>query len=123
MIVGTGQLLRDSESLVSAPGRIALGIGTLEVPETEFPGFNAAWVSMMRKLAANLKAAYFAPPAIPTATSASASPRGYCLSTDRYKRFPQDEKRQSKYQPWFLNNYRLKADSSKNIAPSRSRLG
>ena len=54
--VGNGQLLRDSESLLHIPSRIALGIGMSEVPESDFPGYNAAWARMMGRLADNLKA-------------------------------------------------------------------
>jgi predicted alpha/beta superfamily hydrolase len=63
--VGNGRFLRDSASLTSVPHRIALGIGTDEVLQSQFPNsakFNAAWVRMMHTLADNLRAAaYIAP--------------------------------------------------------------
>ena len=95
-IVGNGQLLRGSESLIHVPSRIALGIGTSEVPESEFPGFNSALVRMMGKLADNLKAVAWSPPQIQLtvteggrhthATSEGASPPACSLSTERHRR-------------------------------------
>jgi predicted alpha/beta superfamily hydrolase len=67
MQVGNGRLLRDSVSLTNAPRRIALGIGTAEALESQFPDasmLNAAWVRMMHSLADNLKAAAYTPPQV-----------------------------------------------------------
>jgi len=64
---GNGRLLRDSVSLTNAPRRIALGIGTAEAPESEFPDaamFNAAWVRMMNSFADNLRAAAYNRPQV-----------------------------------------------------------
>jgi len=65
--VGNGRLLRDSVSLTNVPHRIALGIGTAEALESQFPdaaALNAAWVRMMHSLADNLKAAAYTPPQV-----------------------------------------------------------
>ncbi len=62
---GNGQLLRESVSLTNVPNHIALGIGTAEALESQFPTaalLNAAWVRLMRTLADNLKAAAYTPP-------------------------------------------------------------
>jgi predicted alpha/beta superfamily hydrolase len=61
---GNGRLLRDSTSLTNVPHRIALGIGTAEALESEFPGaarLNAAWIRAVHTLAENLKTAVFTP--------------------------------------------------------------
>jgi predicted alpha/beta superfamily hydrolase len=65
--VGNGRLLRDSSSLTQLPHRIALGIGTAEALESQFPDaarLNAAWVRLMYVLAENLKAAAYTPPQV-----------------------------------------------------------
>jgi predicted alpha/beta superfamily hydrolase len=63
--VGNGRLLRDSVSLTSAPRRIALGVGTAEIGQSQFPEaskMNVAFVRMMHSLADNLKdGAYITP--------------------------------------------------------------
>jgi enterochelin esterase-like enzyme len=62
--VGNGRLLRDSASLTNAPRRIALGIGTEEALDSQFPDaatLNAGWVRMMHSLADNLGAAAYSP--------------------------------------------------------------
>ena len=62
--VGNGQLLRDTESITHVPQRIALGIGTAEESEAAAPGYNAAWLAMIRKLTENLMAASYLPPQV-----------------------------------------------------------
>jgi predicted alpha/beta superfamily hydrolase len=62
---GNGQLLRESVSLTNLPHHIALGIGTAEALESQFPNaavLNAAWVRLMHTLADNLNAAAYTPP-------------------------------------------------------------
>jgi predicted alpha/beta superfamily hydrolase len=54
--VGNGQLLRDTESLVRTPSRIAVGAGTAE--DMDRFGSNAAYIRMVQRLVQNLKAAY-----------------------------------------------------------------
>jgi predicted alpha/beta superfamily hydrolase len=64
MFVGNGRLLRDSGSLTNAPHRIALGIGTEEALDSQFPDattINAGWVRMMYSLADNLRATAYSP--------------------------------------------------------------
>ncbi len=54
--VGNGQLLRDTESLVRTPSRIAVGAGTAE--DVDRFGSNTAYIRMVQRLVQNLKSAY-----------------------------------------------------------------
>ncbi len=62
--IGNGQLFRDSVSLITAPKRIALGIGDEEIPvaNPDAIRINATWVRLMKQLAENLRAAAYATP-------------------------------------------------------------
>lgn len=65
--VGNGQLVRESLYLSNVPHHIALGIGTAEALESQFPNaatLNAGWVRLMHTLADNLKAAALTPPQV-----------------------------------------------------------
>jgi predicted alpha/beta superfamily hydrolase len=67
LTVGNGRLLRDSVSLTNAPHRIALGIGTAEALDAQFPDavtLNAGWVRLMHSLAENLKVAAYTQPQV-----------------------------------------------------------
>jgi predicted alpha/beta superfamily hydrolase len=58
---GNGQLLRDTQQLVFAGRRIAIGIGTMEAGKKADPALNKKAVQMVGTLAANLRSAYFPP--------------------------------------------------------------
>jgi predicted alpha/beta superfamily hydrolase len=75
LLLGNGQLLRDTISIVRAPDRIAIGIGSTEVsfPNTEQYlgplGLNErdtdpGYVKMVEALASNLEGAYFKRPEV-----------------------------------------------------------
>lgn len=58
--VGNGRVLQDTSTMVQGPARISIGVGTTEVPPSDaaahgFPDFDAAFVSMNRTLADNMK--------------------------------------------------------------------
>jgi predicted alpha/beta superfamily hydrolase len=58
---GNGQLLRDTQQLIFAGRRIAIGIGTMEGGKKADPALNKKGVEIVGALAANLKSAYFPP--------------------------------------------------------------
>jgi predicted alpha/beta superfamily hydrolase len=58
---GNGQLLRDTQDLVVAGKRVAIGIGTMEAGRNGDPTVNKTAVRLVGALAANLRSAYFAP--------------------------------------------------------------
>lgn len=55
--VGNGQLLRDTQSLLRAPKRIAIGVGTTEETGLDADAINAGIVKAVRQLAGNFSAA------------------------------------------------------------------
>ena len=58
---GNGQLLRDTEHLILAGKRVAVGIGTMEGGKSIDPSLNKLGVQIVGALVANLKAAYIPP--------------------------------------------------------------
>ncbi len=58
---GNGQLLRDTQQLVLAGKRVAIGIGTREAGRDADPNINKTAVRLIGALAANLRSAYFPP--------------------------------------------------------------
>lgn len=58
---GNGQLLRDTEHLVIAGKRIAVGIGTMEGGKGADPSINKLGVQIVGALVANLRSAYLPP--------------------------------------------------------------
>ncbi len=58
---GNGQLLRDTQQLVLAGKRVAIGIGTMEAGRNGDPNINKTAVRLIGALAANLRSAYFPP--------------------------------------------------------------
>jgi enterochelin esterase-like enzyme len=58
---GNGQLLRDTQQLVLAGRRVAIGIGTMEAGRNADPNINKTAVRLIGALAANLRSAYFPP--------------------------------------------------------------
>ena len=58
---GNGQLLRDTQQLVFAGRRIAIGIGTMEGGKKADPALNKKGPEIVRVLAANLRSAFFPP--------------------------------------------------------------
>ena len=57
---GNGRVLQETSTIVQGPFRVAIGVGTTEVPTAEaaahgFPDFDAAFVAMSRALAENMK--------------------------------------------------------------------
>ncbi len=58
---GNGQLLRDTQQLVLAGKRVAIGIGTMEAGKNADPTINKTAVRLVGALAANLRSAYFPP--------------------------------------------------------------
>jgi len=58
---GNGQLLRDTEHLILAGRKVAVGIGTMEGGKSVEPSMNKLGVQIVGALVANLKAAYIPP--------------------------------------------------------------
>ena len=58
---GNGQLLRDTEHLLLAGKRVAVGIGTMEGGKSVDPSMNKLGVQIVGALVANLKSAYIPP--------------------------------------------------------------
>lgn len=58
---GNGQLLRDTEHLVLAGRKIAVGVGTMEGGKSVDPSLNKLGVQIVGALVANLKSAYLPP--------------------------------------------------------------
>jgi enterochelin esterase-like enzyme len=58
---GNGQLLRDTEHLVLAGKRVAVGVGTMEGGKSVDPSLNKLGVEIVGALVANLKSAYLPP--------------------------------------------------------------
>jgi enterochelin esterase-like enzyme len=58
---GNGQLLRDTEHLVLAGRKVAVGIGTMEGGKSADPALNKLGVQVVGALVANLKSAYIPP--------------------------------------------------------------
>ena len=58
---GNGQLLRDTQQLLFAGKRIAIGVGTMEAGKNPDPSINKIYPRIVEALAGNLRSAYFPP--------------------------------------------------------------